>query len=122
MSGRKKKPYMSESAKDVVSGLVGGATGTLTVFPLDTLTTRAQAKYLQGTERYAGREAAERVWKGMPLIKRRKPASLVKRFSALYRGVPFKLMKAVPGTAITLGAYGITQRFLDKKFTSKKSK
>jgi len=29
-------------------------------------------------------------------------------------------MKAVPGTAITLGAYGMTQRFLDKKFTSKK--
>jgi len=61
MSGRKKKPYMSENAKDVTSGLVGGAVGTATVFPLDTLTTRAQAKYLQGTERYVGREAAERV-------------------------------------------------------------
>jgi hypothetical protein len=58
---RKKRPYMSETAKDVASGLFGGAAGTLATFPLDTLTTRAQAKYLTSGTRYQGATALERV-------------------------------------------------------------
>jgi len=59
--GRKKQPYMSETAKDVASGLFGGAAGTLTTFPLDTLTTRAQAKYLTSGKLYHGTTALERL-------------------------------------------------------------
>ncbi len=52
---------MSETAKDVASGLFGGAAGTLTTFPLDTLTTRAQAKYLTSGKLYHGTTALERL-------------------------------------------------------------
>jgi len=58
---RKKRPYMSETAKDVSSGLLGGAAGTLATFPLDTLTTRAQARSLTSGKRYQGTTALERV-------------------------------------------------------------
>jgi hypothetical protein len=34
--------------------------------------------------------------------------------------MPYKLMKTVPGTAVTLGVYGLASRFLDRRFTSKK--
>ena len=118
---RKKKPYMSEAAKDIGAGLAAGAVSTVSVFPLDTMTTRAQAKYFQGGKRYKGIEAAERLWKGLPLNEKFKPGTKFKQFTSLYKGLPFKLMKAVPGTAVTLGTYGLAKRYLDNKFTSKKS-
>jgi len=119
-SARKKKLYMSEGAKDIFSGLTAGAVSTVTVFPLDTLTTRAQARYFQGGKRYKGMEAAERLWKGLPLTQRFSPSTRFKQFAALYKGLPFKLMKAVPGTAVTLGTYGLAKRYLNTRYTSKK--
>tara|TARA_Y100000310_G_C20338312_1_gene648571 strand:- start:332 stop:721 length:390 start_codon:yes stop_codon:yes gene_type:complete len=119
-SARRKKPYMSEGTKDVLSGFAGGAAGTITVFPLDTLTTRAQSKIHGAGKRYKGIEAAERLWKGLPLSQKFKPSTRFKRFASYYKGMPYKLMKTVPGTAVTLGVYGLAQRFLDKRFTSKK--
>jgi murein L,D-transpeptidase YcbB/YkuD len=118
-SARRKKPYMSETAKDISAGLTAGAVSTVTVFPLDTLTTRAQARYFQIGKRYKGMEAAKRMWKGLPLTQRFKPGTKFKQFAALYKGLPFKLMKAVPGTAVTLGTYGLAKRFLNERFTSK---
>lgn len=119
-SARKKKPYMSETTKDIGAGLTAGAVSTVTVFPLDTLTTRAQARYFQSGKRYKGVEAAERLWKGLPLNEKFKPGNKWKQIKSLYKGLPFKLMKAVPGTAVTLGTYGLAKRFLNDKFTSKK--
>ena len=118
---KRKKPYMSEPAKDIAAGLAAGAVSTVSVFPLDTMTTRAQAKYMTSGKRYKGIEAAERVWKGLPLNQKFKPGTKFKQFASLYKGLPFKLMKAVPGTAVTLGTYGLAKRYLDNKFTSKKS-
>jgi hypothetical protein len=63
-------------------------------------------------------EAAERLWKGLSLNEKFKPGTRFKQFRSLYTGLPYKLMKAVPGTAVTLGTYGIAKRYLDNKFTS----
>ncbi|MBC8408591.1 MAG: MC/SLC25 family protein [Rhodobacteraceae bacterium] len=116
---RKQKPHMSDPTKDVISGLAGGAVGTIAVFPLDTLTTRAQARYLQSGKQYKGVSAFKRIWKGLPLKESMKGGGKVKQVASLYKGLPFKLLKAAPGTAVTLGTYGVTKRFLDKHFTSK---
>lgn len=116
----KQKPYMSEGSKDIASGFMGGAAGTMAVFPLDTLTTRAQAKYLTQGKQVKGWAAVKRLLKGQPLKQTYKPASRMGRFLSLYKGMPFKLLKTVPGTAVTLSAYGFTKRQLDKRFTSNK--
>ena len=50
----KKKPYMSEAQKDIVGGLAAGGVSTSTVFPLDTLTTRAQTKFQTQGKRHKG--------------------------------------------------------------------
>ena len=94
---QKKKRYMSSTQKDILSGLAGGAAGTIATFPLDTLTTRAQARH--------GKKV---------------PKLWYKKILNLYKGIPYKLMKTVPGTAVTLATYGFTKRHLDKQFTSKK--
>lgn len=94
------KPYMSPTTKDMISGLAGGAVSTTTVFPMDTLTTRAQAKHLLD----------------------KPPKTRLGKFVALYKGLPYKLLKAAPGMMVTFGTVGGTRRVLDNYFTSKKPK
>ena len=81
------KLAMDDTKKDILSGLAAGAASTFATYPIDTITTRRQV------------------------------ASAAKKGSrGLYSGVGLKLLKNVPGTAITLGTYGVTRRILDKYF------
>jgi hypothetical protein len=116
----KKKPYMSEAQKDITSGLVAGGVSTSTVFPLDTLTTRAQTRFQTKGKRHKGWSAVKRLIQGKPIVEPSKPIGRLGRFMNLYKGLPYKLLKTVPGTAVTLGTYGFAKRQLDKKYTSKK--
>ena len=86
-----KKKTMSEGTKDILSGLTAGAASTFATYPVDTITTRRQV------------------------------ASAAKKGGGLYSGVGLKLLKNVPGTAITLGTYGVTRRILDKYFPEDKA-
>ena len=91
---KKKNQFWTEGRKDIAAGLTAGAVSTGTVFPLDTMTTAAQAEY--------AREL--------------KSPSL---FPKLYKGIQYKWMKTIPGTAVTLATYGGTKRYLDKRFPTK---
>ena len=84
---KKSKPKLSEGTKDILAGLTAGAASTFATYPIDTITTRRQVSGLN-----------------------------TKGGQGLYRGVGLKLLKNVPGTAITLGTYGVTKRILDKYF------
>ncbi len=88
---KKSKPVMSEGTKDILSGLAAGGASTFATYPVDTITTRRQVA------------SAAKGGRG-----------------GLYSGVGLKLMKNVPGTAITLGTYGVTKRILDKYFPEDK--
>ena len=87
---KKKKGMLSEGTKDILAGLTAGGASTFATYPVDTITTRRQV------------------------------ASATKGSGGLYSGVGLKLMKNVPGTAITLGTYGVTKRLLDKYFPEDK--
>ena len=85
------KLAMEDTSKDILSGLAAGAASTFATYPIDTITTRRQV------------------------------ASAAKKGGGLYSGVGLKLLKNVPGTAITLGTYGVTRRILDKYFPEDKA-
>tara|TARA_B100001113_G_scaffold308110_1_gene270118 strand:+ start:43 stop:399 length:357 start_codon:yes stop_codon:yes gene_type:complete len=105
---KKKNQFWTEGRKDIAAGLTAGAVSTGTVFPLDTMTTAAQSEYARELKKKTGK----------PLT----PKSVLKSpslFPKLYKGIQYKWMKTIPGTAVTLATYGGTKRYLDKRFPTK---
>ena len=101
---KKKNQFWTEGKKDIASGLAAGAVSTGTVFPLDTMTTAAQAAE---SAKVKGGLTPKQVFKNPGL------------FPKLYKGIQYKWMKTIPGTAVTLATYGGTKRYLDKRFPTK---
>ena len=97
------RPYMSQGMKDFTAGSIAGATSATVVFPLDTLTTRAQAKHVLNHVETSG-----------------KTTSGLKKYTSLYKGLPWKVLKGAPGAAVTLATYGVARRKLGDMFTSRK--
>jgi len=105
LAGSKKKNFMSEGKKDIISGLAAGAVTTGATFPLDTMTTAAQSGYAADLKKSLGKTLTfKTVLKNPKLIPH------------LYKGIQYKWSKTIPGTAISLATYAGTRRFLDKKF------
>ncbi|MBC8436852.1 hypothetical protein H8D85_00860 [bacterium] len=126
------RPYMSELTKGLVAGGLGGAAGSAAVYPLDTMATRAQNnKTWSGVDKpiveNATKSTTTSTKKAPKILKdiESKAKSIgssktLRNIKGLYKGLPFKIMKGMPGSAITLGAYGLVKSVLDKTFTSEK--
>ena len=105
---KKKNDFWTAGKKDIAAGLTAGAVSTGAVFPLDTMTTAAQSQYAEKLRKE----------KGIKLT----PGGILKNpriFPKLYKGIQYKWMKTIPGTAVTLATYGGTKRYLDRKFPTK---
>lgn len=109
---QKKKFTMTENQKDIAAGLAAGAVSTFATYPVDTITTRKQ---IAGANTGLSSKVSFK-------SKSKRLNNIVNRgtyLKNLYKGVGLKMTKNVPGTAITLGTYGVTKRYLDKKFPQK---
>ena len=104
---KKRNDFWTSGKKDVAAGLTAGAVSTGAVFPLDTLTTAQQSEYARKMKKKG---------KSLNLKSVIKNPSL---FPKLYKGIQYKWMKTIPGTAVTLATYGGTKRYLDKKYPTK---
>lgn len=105
---REKKRYMSHGTKGLLAGMPAALVSTTVMFPADTFTTGAQAKEVAALAA-EGHELKIKTFIESPKLIRR-----------LYRGLPAKLSKTIPGMALTFATYGIGKDLLDKRYSSKK--